>query len=236
MVAALGDSTELVIDERRSGPLPDGRDPFTTRSVDLGVMCAPPYLTLRRSSRPAPVELLGCAPVFDDPRARGLPVYFADVVVRSEHPAQHLEDLRGAAFGFNDASSLSGLLALQWHLGGDVRSFFGTSESTGSHDASLSAVADGSIDVASIDSNTLRLRRAAGDPGALAVRVLAGLGPYPIQPVVVRSTLTAQVKAQVLSRLWMLDEPNLRGELASFGCTGFAPVSDDHYLPLVNLL
>jgi acetyl-CoA C-acetyltransferase len=152
-------------------------------------------------------------------------------------PASTLDDLRGRTLGFNDASSLSGLLALRWHLGADADSFFGCSIATGSHDASLSAVVAGDVDVASIDSNTLRLRRATGDPLALSVRILTALGPYPVQPVVVRGSLDVDVRARIrdaMLRLGSTDDE--RALLSVFGCTGFAVVTDTDYAALDHLV
>lgn len=223
-------TVELIVDETRSGPDADGADPFTSSKVDLGVMCAPPYLALRSSSVPPPVALLGIAPVFDDPRADARPVYFADVVVHVDHPAGTIDQLTGVTFGYNDASSLSGLLALQRHLGERFESVVARSVVTGSHDASLVGVAAGTIDMASIDSNTLRLRRSTGDPAARAVRVIASLGPYPIQPVVARTSLDPAIRAHALE---VLSEIHLDRDaavtLGTWGCLGFAPVEESSY-------
>ena len=53
------------------------------------------FLSLAAGAEAAPVELLGVAPVFEDARALGRPVYFCDVVVRGDGPIRSFAGLRG---------------------------------------------------------------------------------------------------------------------------------------------
>jgi phosphonate transport system substrate-binding protein len=236
---ALGSDTTLWADPRASGPMAGEVDPFSAGRADIGFMCAPAFLAMRRGVENPPVRLLGLAPVFDDPRASGKPLYHADVVVRANDAAQMFADLRGRRVGYNDAISLSGRLALLIHLAkmGEDLSFFSETIGTGSHDASLVALRDGLIDTATIDATTLRLRRKAGDPLATNVRVIEGLGPHPIQPIVVRADLAS---GQVEHARRSLEMFSLTAEgqaaLAPFGCIGFAPVTDASYEELDLLL
>ena len=233
---ALGPGTQLVTDDRASGPPPGEIDPFRRGDADVGFLCAPAYLGLRRRSAHPAVELLGLAPVFDDPRADGRPVYFADVVV-GRHPARSFAELRGSRLGFNDTESLSGLLALVLHLDdlGEDLDYFGSITCTGSHDTSLRELADGTIDVATIDSTTLRSRR--GDPLLAGMRTIAALGPHPIQPIVVRADLAEHRRRALRDALHHLSsDPAARQHLASFGCVGFAEVSVAGYEPLEQRL
>src|SRR5262245_53367036 len=68
----LGIATSVVVDLRRSGPARGGDDPFSTQEVDVGFLCAPPFLWLRDRQPPA-VELIGAGFAFDDPRNGGAP-------------------------------------------------------------------------------------------------------------------------------------------------------------------
>jgi ABC-type phosphate/phosphonate transport system substrate-binding protein len=233
---ALGPGTLLVTDERASGPPPGEIDPFRRGDADVGFLCAPAYLGLRRRSAQPAVELLGLAPVFDDPRAGGRPVYFADVVV-CDHPARSFADLRGSRLGFNDTESLSGLLALVLHLDelGEGLDYFASITCTGSHDASLQALAAGAIDVATIDSTTLRSRR--DDPMLAGMRTIAALGPHPMQPIVVRADLPEERRAALRDALRHLaSDPDAKRRLASLGCIGFAEVCVADYDPLEQRL
>lgn len=70
-----------------------------------------------------------------------------------------LADLRGRRLAFNETRSLSGYLALQADLGamGEAFSVFSERVETGSHRASVLAVADGSADIAAIDCKSWTL-------------------------------------------------------------------------------
>ena len=232
---ALGPETVLVADSRASGPPAGETDPFTAGTADLGFMCAPAFLSMRRGRANPPVRLLGVAPVFDDPRAKGQPVYHADVIVRAADEARSFTDLRSRRVGYNDAISLSGRLALLIHLAeiDEDLTFFSEAIGTGSHDASLRALHDHEIDVATIDATTLRLRQAARDPLVADVRVVAALGPHPIQPIVLRSDVEENRRRTICAALVEFAAmAEGRVMLAQFGCIGFAPVSDHSYSKL----
>ncbi len=233
---AIGPDTVLSSDPRASGPSPEEIDPFSAGTADVGFMCAPAYLALRRRSARPPVELLGLAPVFDDPRAERLPRYFADVVVRADDPSQSFADLEHRRVGYNDPISLSGRLALMLHLNelGRDLSFFSETICTGSHDASLQALSDELIDVATIDSTVFRLRRAAGEPSAVHTRVVATLGPHPVQPIVVSAGLAVALRDHIRKALASLTGDPAR--LAPYSCLGFSPVSDSSYDALERVL
>ena len=62
----------LQAETRVSGPHRGTQDPFSTGEFDVGFMCSPSFVWLRELS-PPPVELLGVAPVFEDPRTGGDP-------------------------------------------------------------------------------------------------------------------------------------------------------------------
>jgi phosphonate transport system substrate-binding protein len=229
IAAAVGDCglrTTLASVTDLSGPNP-GTDPFSAGGADVGFVCAPTYLALRRSG--ASVELLGVSPVFDDPRASGRPIYFSDVVVSSSSPWRALSDLRGGVLAFNDPSSQSGWHCLEGRLpgGAEARSFFGGVRQSGSHLRSLELVAAGEADVAAIDSNVLRLVARRSPAAAARVRILHSVGPWPIQPVVVRSTLAPSVKARVRrALLCACRSPGRRRALLDFGVAGFARVGE----------
>ena len=181
-----------------SAPPPGEPDPFSRGEADLGFLCAPGYPRLGSA-----VELVEAAPLFDDPRTSGRPVFFSDVIVRHDKPAATLADLRGGVFGYNDAYSLSGYQCLfpeLERLGAGIE-FFRQLVATGSHPASMRAVASGAVDAAAIDSNVLahELER---DPSLRGrIRVLTSWGPHPIQPVVASATLPATERARIATAL-----------------------------------
>jgi len=226
---ALGCSTSLISDASRSGPEPGGSEPFSEGACELGFLCAPAYLWLARPPAPV-VELVPAAFVFDDARNGDRPTYFADLVVAPGTRARALDELAGARWGYNDRSSLSGYFSVLFELErrGLGSGHFSAAVALGSHHAALDAVEQGTIDCAAIDSNTLLLEQRAGR--RRRVRVLESFGPYPVQPVVVRTALAAERRrALAAALLAMHDDPAGGRILAACAVRRLAPVSDGDY-------
>jgi phosphonate transport system substrate-binding protein len=224
----LGVATELEIETHHSGPPPGVPDPFSTNELDLGFFCAPPYIWLRARPDP-PVELVPFGLVFEDPRSAGRPVYFSDIVVRAAHPARSFADLVDARWGFNDRESLSGyysVLQTAADHGADA-SFLGRLHDMGSHLGSLRALRRGVIDAAAIDSSVLALRWRRDRALRAELRVVHGLGPWPIQPIVMRRSLPVRLKAALTSAIGALAAtPERRRTLRRWLVTGVAPMTD----------
>ena len=222
---SLGTKAHLESFTAASGPDPDD-DPFARDEIDLGFVCAPSYRQLAQRM-PASVRLIGAAPVFTDARNEGRPQYFAELVVREGVRADSLADLANACIGFNDHQSMSGLVALrgriaELHLGDS----FATLLHTGGHRESLEMLTAGSIDAASIDSNTL-LDLGELPPG---LRVIETWGPFPVQPVVVRSSLVDKTQEVITSALLSLHRDSATARaLRRFHVERFAPVTEADY-------
>jgi ABC-type phosphate/phosphonate transport system substrate-binding protein len=79
--------------------------------------------------------------------------YRSAVIVRSDDPAQRLEDLRGRRCAINERSSNSGSNLLRAAIAplAEHGRFFSSVELTGGHLASVRSVAEGAADVAAID-------------------------------------------------------------------------------------
>lgn len=192
-----------------SGPRARADDAFAAGEADLGWVCAPSMLWLHAQGS---VELVPVSMVLDDPRWEGRPPYWCEVIVRDEHAAPSLEDLEGRVAAYNDRASLSGfgsLLGRVQGLGGEA--FFGRWLETGSHARSVAAVRTGAADVAVVDANIWRTMPKEG------LRVLESLGPFPIQPMVVRRG--ALDPARIAQALCSWQPP------PSSMPQGFAPVS-----------
>ena len=224
----LGVATELQLETRHSGPPRGVPDPFSQGEVDVGFCCAPPYIWLQERQDP-PVELVPFGLVFDDPRAGGRPVYFSDIVVRADHPARSFADLVDARWGYNDRESLSGyysVLQTAAEHGADA-SFLGRLHDMGSHLSSLRALCRDVIDAAAIDSTVLALRWRRDRAIRTELRVVHGLGPWPIQPIVMRRSLPARLKSALVSAVRVLGEtPERRRMLRRWLVTGVAPMTD----------
>lgn len=225
----LGCAIELDVDSRTSGPMGGDEDPFAAGAADIGFLCSPSYLYLRAQASPS-VDLVPAGFVFGDRRARGRPVYFSDVVVRCDHPARSFAELAGRVWGYNDECSLSGYFAALQRLLelGCGSEFFARRVQTGSHHASIEALLTGAIDGAAIDSTVFSLELRRRPELAEALRVLESWGPFPIQPIVVRSALGPDWAPRVAAALLRPDAVT-SAALAAFGLERCVPIDDTAY-------
>jgi len=221
----------LRVETRVSGPQKGGECSSFAEEADGAFMCAPSFIWLR-DLQPPPVELLGVLPVFDDERNQGQPVYFCDVVVRNDGPINAFSELEGGSWTYNDTCSLSGYYSLLNKLAeSDLdESFFDSIFCSGSHLDSIEAALSGGADAAAIDSNVLRIRHREVPALRGKLRVIESWGPFPIQPLVVRSALATDLK-QRLRAAFLATEENQRTHqiLKEFGLTRFVVVDQGDY-------
>lgn len=224
---------DLAFDSTRSGPAA-GDDPFADGRFDLGWICSTSFVDLSLRAVHPSVQLVGVAWVPDDPEANGRPVYFSDMVVPQGSPARSLDDLAGCRIGCNDPISLSGHHALRFEIerrGGDPDTFADL-VFTGGHDASLDAVMAGELDAAVIDS-VVRTRRTRSDPAVGSLQVIDRLGPWPVQPLVARSTIGADARSAFAAALIAANnDPAMQAELEAAALTKFVAVDANHYDPV----
>jgi phosphonate transport system substrate-binding protein len=163
--------------------------------------------------------------VFDDPRAGGRPIYFSDVIVARGSNAKAFDDLGGTVWAYNDRASLSGwyCLLVQLAARGLDLDFFGGCVPSGSHLASIDAVASGMVEAAAVDSNALAQRVRADPDIGRRIRVLETWGPHPIQPVVASTRLSSSLQAGVASALLAI------APVVEIGLVGFRQVDESFY-------
>jgi phosphonate transport system substrate-binding protein len=186
---------------------------FARGEIDAGFICGLPYVRLAPSVYPL------AAPVVDEPRYEGRPVYFSDVVVREDHPARTFADLRGSSWCYNEPNSHSGYLTVLHHLARmeETPAFFGRFDAVGFHTTSLRLVADGTYDASAIDSHLLAVERPKG------LRVIDTIGPSPIQPVV------AAAHVDVTTRRAVVDALVSMSAFAEARVAKYVRVDDAHY-------
>lgn len=161
--------------------------------------------------------------------------YYTDVVVREESPAARLEDLRGAAWVYNEPASYSGYHAVRAHLAsiGEAEGFFGRAEAAGSHEAALAAVARGRADAAPIDSYVLARARARGGEEAAGVRVIARIGPSPAPPIAASRALPVSRREALQGALCRLHRSERgRALLRRHLLERFVPATGADYEPM----
>jgi len=186
-----------------AAPLVDGRDwrDLATGNIDAAFVCSPPLIWLGDA-----VEAIA-APVLVDARFRGLPLYCSDVVVRRESPFESLNDLRGARWAYNEPSSWSGYWVVLATVGD--WSYFGEVVAAGFHARALRMVVSGEVDGAAIDCHVLAVELRDHPELGERLRIIDSLGPSPIQPVLVRSTLSPKLKVELQERILALSGPRI---------------------------
>ena len=228
LAATLDVEVGVASETGRSGPGPGSPNPFAEGSADVGFVCAPSYVWLSEAA-PGSAELAGVAAVHDDERNGGMPLYFSELVVRSGSEARAFDDLLGARFAFNDDCSLSGYFSVLDKLATRdlTESFFGAVVQSGSHLRSLDMLGSGEVDCAAIDANTLQFLASHGVE--LDIRILETLGPFAVQPVIVRSGLDRGLKRAIAGALLGMHHASSGEPLRRYGVLRFGEVDDAHY-------
>jgi phosphonate transport system substrate-binding protein len=188
----LGVKTELVT-EGDYEAFRSGRD-------DVSFICSLAWLELA-GDMPAVAPI--AAPVLAGDRYHGRPIYYSDVVVRTDSPYVTFSDLRDRTWAYNEKQSQSGYGVTRHHLLqlGETTGFFGEVVAAGHHLRCIDLVRDGAADAAAIDSQVLAVA-AAEDPSLhAALRVIASLGPSTIQPVVAGPRVDAAGRAGIVAAL-----------------------------------
>ena len=228
---------DLELVQTRSGPAP-GEDPFADGSADLGWICSTSFVDLATRSRTPSVQLAGVAWVPLDPGSDGKPQYFGDIVVPADSPIHSFADLAGRSIGCNDYVSLSGHFAFRIavHEFGADPDTYAQLRFTGGHHYSLDELVAGQLDAAVVDS-VVRASRCQNDPQVADLRLIERLGPWPVQPLVARADLDADVVAAVRAALLESStDPAMQAELRAASLSGFVAVEADHYLPIKSAL
>ncbi len=181
-----------------------------------------------------PVELLA-APVLLGERYLGRPIYFSDVVVRSDSPyasCATLDELEGCRWAFNQPESHSGWNLVCYSLikHGKSPGFFGQLLQSGSHQRSLEMVLEGQANATAIDSHVLDVFLARGKAAAASLRVVDMLGPSSIPPIVVATMLDPALKLRVQDALLAMHKDLRAAEALHQGAIDrFAKVCDADY-------
>src|SRR5436305_11796693 len=72
---------------------------FARGQVDVAFICGLPYVRMTKEDPSCLVELLA-APVLQGERSQHKPIYFSDVIVRSDSPYKSFDDLRGCVWAY----------------------------------------------------------------------------------------------------------------------------------------
>lgn len=159
--------------------------------LDAGFVCSGPYVDGKQEFG---LELLAA------PRAYGKTVYYAYIIVPATSPAKALDDLKGKTFTFTDPLSNTGKLVPEYILskrGTSSEAYFTRTVFSGSHDKSITAVAEGLIDGASVDSLIWDYTAKTKPLLTAKTRIIMKSEPYAIPPFVVRPGLEPAQKEKL---------------------------------------
>ncbi|WP_164009380.1 PhnD/SsuA/transferrin family substrate-binding protein [Pyxidicoccus trucidator] len=199
-------------------------------AVDAAFICGYPYV-LKQDGPDPTIDVLA-APVMKAPRYGNQPLYFSDLIVRSDSGFRRFEDLKGATLVYNEESSNSGYNMPRSFLieRGLTEGFFGKVLRSGSHEESIRMVASGEADASFVDSLVLDYDRELHFGSAADVRVLMSLGPEAIPPVVVSTTMEPELRRRMgFALTHMHEDAGGRQILDEALISRFEPVEDAHY-------
>ncbi len=160
------------------------------------------------------------------------------IVARRGDERRSLSDFRGARAALNARDSNTGMnlfrAALAPLAGGGT--FFASVELTGSHAASLAAVAEGRAEIAAIDCVTFALLKRGRTELTDAVAIVARSALAPGLPFIASARLSPNaIEAVRAALLATLDDPALAGARAALGLTGALALRASDYAPIVEL-
>lgn len=165
-------------------------------------------------------------------------LHYSRIVVRADDPAATLASFAGRRAAINAPLSNTGANLLRAAVAqvASPDGFFGATIVTGSHRASIEAVACGQADIAAIDAVTAAVI-ARDEPAALiALRELARTPPAPNLPfVTARTTPPAIVAALRQALLSAMRDPDLAPARAALLLADIVPASIHRYRRLRRL-
>jgi phosphonate transport system substrate-binding protein len=204
--------------------------------IDVCWICGLPYI--RKVAKPSPMIELLAAPVMQGERYQGRPIYFSDVVVRSDSPFLALEDLRGATWAYNEPGSHSGYNIVRYTLAlrNETSGFFGRVIESGAHQVSLQMILNSEVDGSAIDSTVLE-QEILDDPSIQPrIRIIDTFGPSPIPPWVISKNTRPDWRL-ALQKLFleMHGDPAGKIILDRAHMLRFAAVEDADYNPIRSM-
>ena len=142
----------------------------------------------------------GCAQLLAVGVQKGASIYYAGMFAKADAPLSGIKDVKGkrVAFGdVNSASSFTFQVAMLMDAGIDPVRDLSAIRMTGSHAASLGALKQGLVDVASLsfDSYEKAVKQGAVDPKTIKVIAKSIAIPYP--PLALNSKLPETLKTQL---------------------------------------
>jgi phosphonate transport system substrate-binding protein len=200
--------------------------------AQIGFLCGLQYV--QRTAGNGGIELLA-APVMRSRRYCGEPIYFSDILVHRESRFRCFEDLRGSRWAYNEPTSHSGYNLIRYYLAirGLNARYFRLIVESGSHQTSLEMLLNRQIDATAVDSTVLQLELRRRPELRRSIRVVKTLGPSPIPPAVILSSVPRKVRIGIQSMLLQMhNDAEGKEILGRLTVARFARVKDADYAPI----
>ncbi|MBT3791382.1 MAG: PhnD/SsuA/transferrin family substrate-binding protein [Alphaproteobacteria bacterium] len=198
----------------------------------LSQTCGYPLMTEFKDD----LKLIG-TPHYDVAGCDG-PRYCSWIIVRQDHPAQVLADLRGEVCALNNIGSHSGMNALRHTLAplAEGEAFFSQVRLSGGHRQSIEMVTDGRADVAAIDCVTWGLIESVAAHELAGVRILAETEKVPGLPYVTTAGADDRVVGKLRSSVMQaLDSRGLADACQALRISGFSETSLVDYQVILDM-
>jgi phosphonate transport system substrate-binding protein len=166
--------------------------------------------------------------------ANGSLGYRSCLIVHSESDLFSPEDMAGKTFAFNDPNSTSGYLVpsamFMMEMGMDPKKHFSKVTFSGSHEASILAVANRKVEIASTNLPDLQQLTREGKLARGTLRVIWVSKLIPNDPIVVRKDLPASLRSAITESLTTMKarSPEAFKEVGAW-LGGFVPADDGKY-------
>jgi len=172
--------------------------------------------------------------------ANGSLGYRSCLIVHSDSDMFSPEDMGGKTFAFNDPNSTSGYLVpsafFMMEMSVDPKKYFSKVTFSGSHEASILAVANKKVEVASTNLPDLQQLTRENKVPRNALRVIWVSKLIPNDPIVVRKDMPASLRSAIQESLTTMKarSPETFKEIGAW-VGGFVPADDSKYQVIRDL-
>jgi phosphonate transport system substrate-binding protein len=172
--------------------------------------------------------------------ANGSLGYRSCLIVHTDSDLFSPEDMAGKTFAFNDPNSTSGYLVpsafFMMELSVDPKKYFSKITFSGSHEASILAVANKKVEVASTNLPDLQQLTREGKVPRGALRVIWVSKLIPNDPIVARKDMPASLRSAIQESLTTMKarSPETFKEIGAW-VGGFVPADDAKYQVIRDL-
>ncbi len=193
-------------------------------SVDAAFVCSLAYV---EGHDQFGMELLAVPIVRDEP------YYYSYIIVPKDSTVTNLKELKNKTFAFTDPLSNSGKLSPEYMLaktGENSETFFKLTFFTYSHDKSIQAVAEKTVDGAAVDSLVWDFKNTTDPKFTQKTRIISKSPPYGAPPIVVSKDINPALKNKLRTALLHMHEDKRGREiLNNIMIDRFSEVNDSLY-------